>query len=538
MITLKRYYKYDPKNSLFQDKEAIGGGWICEFEINADTYKDTEHELGLFFNEDFKVSPKFLSINLDLGVPAVGSTIKVWGRTGYYDDEKTYDLGPLYEEYKRVLVPQGFSQSYGYDVAESEFPTDEKVENYKEELLEDNPNMTEEDIKKAIDAKFGAKYNWLNITDLSDFSTQLANDALPKENIVKSEEFNLDNFYDFKKIVMENGGYIVPDSTLEDNKKPEAGYSAMEAIPYFGTPKLFTIYDHTYDIDPYLISIDLTRLSSDKEIHDEIKTAIKYRFPDMIDKDCEAIAKKYEGLNRYNFVQYYSPNVLSFNYDNICFNNEGDDALDELRDKKFKDFTDQEWSIMQNYADMGFLPGVIGRICVSDHYEIINTTIGITENGTHTISPEDDYDGDKIPVFGSVTINASLSPKVGVIIGTKTTDTDGTIKYIVEADDFFKVYDDCDILVFKLSDSDYTRPLWGMWISEDLYYFTIINFDDRGVSSSAFTTNIYINDLQKYYTKDTTSEYYRPYKKQTLDKWLFSEFVQEKIPYTVGYYVT
>lgn len=496
MITLKRYYKYDLRNAEYTDEAAVGGGWVCEFEIRAHTNDEAERDFNLIYNDpSFEVSPKSMGVGLNLGIPAVGSIIEYW--------DKNFDGDTVCREYVRTAVPQGF---YEEPDLESEWRTHKKEENYRDLLLEENPDMTEEDIRKALDERFKDRYGWLLVDELAVYSQELATYALPVGDIVKSDQIDLDAFYDLKTIVMSKNGY--------------AGYSTMEKIPYFGSPEQFWVRE----LD---CKINLTKYSSSEDICNEIKSMAKEG--GLTDENIEKIAEEYKGLNKYNFASYYGPFYNENAFETIVESTETDDSIKELREKRFKDFTDDDWNTMSKYSRYGFAPGVLPRIEVSDNHELIDKTVTITENGTYVYNPADDYDGDGTPVFGSVTVNASCSPSIGVVVGTKTV-VNGDTSYTVKADDFFAVYNNCDELVFKLSDSDYTRPLHGIYINIFGADFYVVSYTSS--YSVISTVIIKVEDVEKYFTSDATSEYYLG------GRYAFAELVQKKVPYTINSYIT
>ena len=226
-------------------------------------------------------------------------------------------------------------------------------------------------------------------------------------------------------------------------------------------------------------------------------------------------------------------------------------------DKSFHEWTDEEW-------DQGPIGGVYVNVPThSAKLEELNHII--TQNGTETIGPNEGYDGfSKINITTNVpekrlkeldltitqngesqiepqegydgfskinlVVNAHPAPTIGTVIGTPTQVQTGQTLYCVEYDALKTIIDSSDELVFKLSDSQYTRPLMGMYISGIDSVFEIVEYLDRGGTDerTASTKFIYIIDSNKEKPKNLDYE----------QRMFVQDNVPSKIPYNIYTYFT
>lgn len=189
-------------------------------------------------------------------------------------------------------------------------------------------------------------------------------------------------------------------------------------------------------------------------------------------------------------------------------------------DKRPNEWTDEEW-------DQGPLWGVDVNVPThSAKLEELNHII--TQNGTETIGPNEGYDG-----FSKINITTNVPekrPTIGTVIGTPTQVQTGKTLYCVEYDTLKTIIDSSDELVFKLSDSQYTRPVMGMYISGNDSVFEIVEYLDRGGTDerTAPTKFIYIIDSNKENPKQLDYEQRR----------FVQDNVPSKIPYNIYTYFT
>lgn len=160
----------------------------------------------------------------------------------------------------------------------------------------------------------------------------------------------------------------------------------------------------------------------------------------------------------------------------------------------------------------------------------------ITQNGESQIEPQEGYDGfSKI----NLVVNAHPAPTIGTVIGTPTQVQTGETEagdpqyetlYCVEYDALKTIIDSSDELVFKLSDSQYTRPLMGMYISGIDSVFEIVEYLDGGGTDerTASTKLIYIIDSNKEKPKNLDYE----------QRMFVQDNVPSKIPYNICTYFT
>lgn len=160
----------------------------------------------------------------------------------------------------------------------------------------------------------------------------------------------------------------------------------------------------------------------------------------------------------------------------------------------------------------------------------------ITQNGESQIEPQEGYDGfSKI----NLVVNAHPAPTIGTVIGTPTQVQTGETEagdpqyetlYCVEYDALKTIIDSSDELVFKLSDSQYTRPLMGMYISGIDSVFEIVEYLDGGGTDerTASTKLIYIIDSNKEKPKNLDYE----------QRMFVQDNVPSKIPYNIYTYFT
>lgn len=126
--------------------------------------------------------------------------------------------------------------------------------------------------------------------------------------------------------------------------------------------------------------------------------------------------------------------------------------------------------------DTGKLLGSVTVNAIPDVYIVPTGSTTITTNGTHDVSE-----------FVTAVVNVPANPIVGTVVGTPTQipiyednpDETETL-YCIEYDELKEIMDSSDELIFKLSDSQYARPLMGVYISGNETYFEIIELLEYG----------------------------------------------------------
>lgn len=115
---------------------------------------------------------------------------------------------------------------------------------------------------------------------------------------------------------------------------------------------------------------------------------------------------------------------------------------------------------------------------IPEVYTIPTGSTTITTNGTHDVSE-----------FATAVVNVPANPIVDTVVGTPTQipiyednpDETETL-YCIEYDELKEIMDSSDELIFKLSDSQYARPLMGVYISGNETCFEIIELLKHGNS--------------------------------------------------------
>ena len=153
-------------------------------------------------------------------------------------------------------------------------------------------------------------------------------------------------------------------------------------------------------------------------------------------------------------------------------------------------------------------------------------TLNITENGASTLEPEEGFLG--FSKF-NLTVNVPTKSKVGTVIGTATTVQDVT-RYQVEYATLKGIMDTSDELVFKLSDSEYTRPLVTFYNSGNNTSFEIVDYLDSqsDIERTVSTKIIYVVDSNREDPNALTDE------QRTF---LYNNIVS-KVPYNIYNYYT
>lgn len=153
-------------------------------------------------------------------------------------------------------------------------------------------------------------------------------------------------------------------------------------------------------------------------------------------------------------------------------------------------------------------------------------TLNITENGASTLEPEEGFLG--FSKF-NLTVNVPTKSKVGTVIGTATTAQDVT-RYQVEYATLKGIMDTSDELVFKLSDSEYTRPLMTFYNSGNSTHFEIVDYLDSqiDIERTVSTKIIHIVDSNRENPDALTDE------QRTF---LYNNIVS-KVPYNIYNYYT
>ena len=158
----------------------------------------------------------------------------------------------------------------------------------------------------------------------------------------------------------------------------------------------------------------------------------------------------------------------------------------------------------------------------------------ITQNGESTLEPQEGYDG-----FSKINLVANVhpAPTIGTVVGTPTqvqewgtADPGYETLYCVEYDTLKTIIDSSDELVFKLSDSQYTRPMMGLLNASGDIAFEIVEYLDRAWTTerTAPTKFIYVIDSNKQTPRDLDYEQRR----------FIQDNVPSKIPYNIYTYFT
>ena len=136
-----------------------------------------------------------------------------------------------------------------------------------------------------------------------------------------------------------------------------------------------------------------------------------------------------------------------------------------------------------------------------------------------------------------VVVNVHPAPTIGTVIGTPTqvqewgtADPGYETLYCIEYDALKTIIDSSDELVFKLSDSQYTRPMMGLLNASGDIAFEIVEYLDRAWTTerTAPTKFIYVIDSNKQTPRDLDYEQRR----------FIQDNVPSKIPYNIYTYFT
>lgn len=161
-----------------------------------------------------------------------------------------------------------------------------------------------------------------------------------------------------------------------------------------------------------------------------------------------------------------------------------------------------------------------------DPSKLQELTLNITENGASTLEPEEGSLG--FSKF-NLTVNVPTKSKVGTVIGTATTVQDVT-RYQVEYATLKGIMDTSDELVFKLSDSEYTRPLMTFLNSGISTDFEIVDYLDSqsDIERTVSTKIIHIVDSNRE-NPDALTDEQRTFLKNN---------IRSKVPYNIYNYYT
>lgn len=153
-------------------------------------------------------------------------------------------------------------------------------------------------------------------------------------------------------------------------------------------------------------------------------------------------------------------------------------------------------------------------------------TLNITENGASTLEPEEGFLG--FSKF-NLTVNVPTKSKVGTVIGTATTVQDVT-RYQVEYATLKGIMDTSDELVFKLSDSEYTRPLVTFCNSGISTNFEIVDYlaSRSDIERTVSTKIIYVVDSNREDPNALTDE----------QRTFLDNNIASKVPYNIYNYYT
>lgn len=121
--------------------------------------------------------------------------------------------------------------------------------------------------------------------------------------------------------------------------------------------------------------------------------------------------------------------------------------------------------------------------------------------------------------LGSVVVNVPKEMSVGTVTGVLNEETN---KYEIDFSELSTILDASDTIVFKLSDSIYTRPLMAVYSDGLQTYFEIIDYLSKrpnGESRSANTSFIYVKNLN-------------------MGHGAFVSLIESKVPYNIYGYAT
>ena len=151
-------------------------------------------------------------------------------------------------------------------------------------------------------------------------------------------------------------------------------------------------------------------------------------------------------------------------------------------------------------------------------------SLTITQNGKYgwpqgkDIFEWTDEEWEKGPI-GSVVVNVTKEMSVGTVTGVLNEETN---KYEIDFSELSTILDASDTIVFKLSDSIYTRPLMAVYVTSPETYFEIIDYlpqRPNGESRSANTSFIYVKNRNMINSE-------------------FARLIESKVPYNIYSYVT
>lgn len=156
---------------------------------------------------------------------------------------------------------------------------------------------------------------------------------------------------------------------------------------------------------------------------------------------------------------------------------------------------------------------------IPEEYIVPSGSTTITTNGTHDIGE-----------FATAVVNVPHAV-VSTVVGTPTQiqineETTKTY-YCIEYDELKELMDSSDELVFRLSDLEYTRPLMGVYISDNETYFEIIELLERGASTDRTAGTKFIWVIKNGSIKLEYEE-----------KYYIEDNIKSKIPYNIYYYAT
>lgn len=154
----------------------------------------------------------------------------------------------------------------------------------------------------------------------------------------------------------------------------------------------------------------------------------------------------------------------------------------------------------------------------------LTPSLTITQNGTYGWPQGKDFfewtddEWDNGPI-GSVVVNVPKELSVGTVTGVLNEETN---KYEIDFSELSTILDASDTIVFKLSDSIYTRPLMAVYSDGLQTYFEIIDYLSKrpnGESRSANTSFIYVKNLN-------------------MGHGAFVSLIESKVPYNIYCYYT
>ena len=249
---------------------------------------------------------------------------------------------------------------------------------------------------------------------------------------------------------------------------------------------------------------------------------------------------------------YGSTITMHYNTGVTVFYKAGEYTSDVIRGDEILDdpgAVDVDWKTIFESSDDG-IPKIFPKTHDGKKYYAMTGCIApgivpgleITENGHYgwpvNKDPSEwtDEEWGQGPIT-DVVVNVHPAPTIGTVVGTPTqvqewgtADPGYETLYCVEYDTLKTIIDSSDELVFKLSDSQYTRPMMGLLNASGDIAFEIVEYLDRAWTTerTAPTKFIYVIDSNKQTPRDLDYEQRR----------FIQDNVPSKIPYNIYTYFT